>query len=535
MWFNYFAVLCILLFHHSDVTNGFFRKRQKWLRDISTTQRHYGIAASDVDDDGNFDWFVAGFDGPNFVLSYDFKTKRLKNIAVRYSPYASLMDERGQAVGVCACDIDGDGREEIYVLNTNDAFAGLSSYSDKLFKWRNGTYVDLYSDPVNWNITAMYYAGRSVACVDRTGSGRYSFVVAAYANDKNGKFAMIEMNIGHRENNIKTGHVVLVDVAEKVGIARATGGRGIVVGPILGNNGRSDIFFGNENSPWIVHSGDNFLFQNLGNGSFDDVAVAINLADGYSNARGVALGDFDENGFIDIVVGNWDGNHRLYLQTADTARFRNVANLNFNTPALVRTVMVADFNNDGQTDIFMNTFCGRNNVAMYNRLYTITKLSSGELRQADNDVGMADEPYGCGTGGSFADVNDDGRLDLILSHADSSFDPYVPPLTTYRVSASSRNKWIRVAPTTVYGGPARGALVTITFRNGRQLSQVIDGGSGYLCQMEPVAHFGLGSRTPSSLFVRWPDGRTYSKKLSRFEMNKVHSIDWGRSVYTRPR
>ncbi|OWF50042.1 cartilage acidic protein 1-like [Mizuhopecten yessoensis] len=527
----YISIVFFIFCYHFDVTEGIFRSKQEWLNDVKTTQRHYGIAASDVDDDGHIDWIVAGFDGPNFVLKYDVKAKRLINIAARNSPYAAIMDEAGQAIGISACDIDGDGKEEIYVLNTNNGFAGLSSYSDKLFKWRNGSYVDLYSDPVNSNITAKNYAGRSVACIDRAGTGRYSFIITAYANDKHAKFAMIEMDLYHRQNYARTGNIVLVDVAEQVGIAQATGGRGVVVGPILGNNGRSDIFFGNENSPWLKLSGDNFLFKNLGNGSFADVAVKLNLADGFSNARGVALGDFDENGWLDIVVGNWNGHHRLYLQDKDSGKFRNVANVQFDNPSLVRTVMVADFNNDGLTDIFFNHFCSRDGGPTHNRLTTIKKFGK-EIRQNVGDAGMADEPYGCGTGGSYADMDEDGTLDMILSHADSFADPATAPLTVFRASTTNRNRWLRVAPKTVYGGPARGALVTIGFSNGRKLSQVIDGGSGYLCQMEPVAHFGLGLSLPNSLFIRWPDGRTYNRRLNRLDLNEVHVIDWGWSVIT---
>ena len=47
--------------------------------------------------------------------------------------------------------------------------------------------------------------------------------------------------------------------------------------------------------------------------------------------------------------------------------------------------------------------------------------------------------------------------------------------------------------------------------------RVIDTGSGYLCQMEPVAHFGLGSKSPSSMTIevlRWPDGVTRSFDVS---------------------
>ena len=66
------------------------------------------------------------YNGPNLVLKYARAQKRLVNIAVdeRSSPYYALRDRQGNAIGVTACDIDGDGREEIYFLNTNNAFSG---------------------------------------------------------------------------------------------------------------------------------------------------------------------------------------------------------------------------------------------------------------------------------------------------------------------------------------------------------------------------------------------------------------------------
>lgn len=66
------------------------------------------------------------YNGPNLVLKYDRAQKRLVNIAVdeRSSPYYALRDRQGNAIGVTACDIDGDGHEEIYFLNTNNAFSG---------------------------------------------------------------------------------------------------------------------------------------------------------------------------------------------------------------------------------------------------------------------------------------------------------------------------------------------------------------------------------------------------------------------------
>ena len=90
---------------------------------------------------------------------------------------------------MAACDIDGDGKEEIYFLNTNQAYAGKAAYGDKIFKWRDGQYVDLFSDTVNADMPAKSFAGRSVACVDRKGTGRYSMAVATYSYRGEGKCA----------------------------------------------------------------------------------------------------------------------------------------------------------------------------------------------------------------------------------------------------------------------------------------------------------------------------------------------------------
>jgi len=70
--------------------------------------------------------FPLRFNGPNLVLKYNRTQNRLVNIAIddSNSPYYALRDRTGNAIGVTACDVDGDGREEIYFLNTNNAYSG---------------------------------------------------------------------------------------------------------------------------------------------------------------------------------------------------------------------------------------------------------------------------------------------------------------------------------------------------------------------------------------------------------------------------
>lgn len=513
--------------------DGMFIKTN-WLKNLDTSQLNYGVAVSDVDNDGSLEWIVAGFSGPNFVLKFDRATKRLINLAQDHR-YSAIADQGGQAIGVCACDIDGDGREEIYFLNTNNAYAGRADYGDSLFKWRNGKYVNLYTDPVNSRMEAKSFAGRSVACIDRLGTGKYSIVIATYSRGGVGNFALVEMDENHPSNEVSTGNIVLKNVASVAKIDKATGGRGLVVGPILGNNGRSDIFFGNEGNPWMGNPGDNFLFKNLGNGSFEDIAEQAEIQDKYNNARGISLADFNRDGLLDIAYGNWEGEHRLFMQfkaVGEARKFRNIANRQYAVPTKIRTVIAADFDNNGDTDIFMNNICSHRdpNDREPNKLFTVipnqfNNSSDPEIKKMN--IGQAKEPRGFGTGAAITDMDGDGVLDLLISHGESQ----TQPLKVYRVNRDvSRNQagkynWVRVFPRTKYGAPARGALVKLTTRTGRVYSSVIDGGSGYLCQMEPVAHFGLGEDKPMKLDVQYPDGVVVSASLRKSDKNKVHFVD----------
>lgn len=513
--------------------DGMFIKTN-WLKNLDTSQLNYGVAVSDVDNDGSLEWIVAGFSGPNFVLKFDRATKRLINLAQDHR-YSAIADQGGQAIGVCACDIDGDGREEIYFLNTNNAYAGRADYGDSLFKWRNGKYVNLYTDPVNSRMEAKSFAGRSVACIDRLGTGKYSIVIATYSRGGVGNFALVEMDENHPSNDVSTGNIVLKNVASVARIDKATGGRGLVVGPILGNNGRSDIFFGNEGNPWMGNPGDNFLFKNLGNGSFEDIAEQAEIQDKYNNARGISLADFNRDGLLDIAYGNWEGEHRLFMQykaVGEARKFRNIANRQYAVPTKIRTVIAADFDNNGDTDIFMNNICSHRdpNDREPNKLFTVipnqfNNSSDPEIKKMN--IGQAKEPRGFGTGAAITDMDGDGVLDLLISHGESQ----TQPLKVYRVNRDvSRNQagkynWVRVFPRTKYGAPARGALVKLTTRTGRVYSSVIDGGSGYLCQMEPAAHFGLGEDKPMKLDVQYPDGVVVSASLRKSDKNKVHFVD----------
>ncbi|KAI4530608.1 hypothetical protein MG293_019497 [Ovis ammon polii] len=127
-------------------------------------------------------------------------------------------------------------------------------------------------------------------------------------------------------------------------------------------------------------------------------------------------------------------------------------------------------------------------------------------------------------GGVVTDFDGDGMLDLILSHGESM----AQPLSVFRGNQGFSNNWLRVVPRTRFGAFARGAKVVLyTKKSGAHL-RIIDGGSGYLCEMEPVAHFGLGKDEASSVEVTWPDGKMASRNVASSEMNSVLEIPYPR-------
>ncbi|XP_047496721.1 cartilage acidic protein 1-like isoform X2 [Penaeus chinensis] len=496
----------------TDITQEVFRSNP----DSNPVQLNYGVAVTDVDNDGQLEIVVAGYNGPNLVLKYNKEEGQLVNLAINdpESPYYSLRDVGGNAIGVCACDVDGDGREEIYFLNTNQAYSGMATYSDKLFKFRNGRYEDILNDDINKNI-ASYFAGRSVACIDRNGNGKYAVYLANYASGNVGPHSLIEMD--ENRSDVANGVIALRNVANEAGIAKLTGGRGVTVGPILSKDGRSDIFCDNEH-------GANFLFKNNGNGTFTDVAAESGVSDSYEHGRGVMLTDFDGDGKLDIVYGNWNGPHRLFLQTADDEgrpKFRNIATEEFARPSPIRTVIAADFNNDGNLEVLLNNIAYRGPAP--NRLFQVLRGINGQDPSIKEiNIGDALEPNGRGTGGAVTDLDGDGKLEVILSHGESAEQP----ISIYRVNSDEENRpkgWLRVRVNTQHGAPARGAQVTLHTNNGKY-SRVIDAGSGYLCQMEPVAHFGFNTETPIRLEVMWPDTSFKAVDLNSTNMNSEMTV-----------
>ena len=417
----------------------------------------YGVSVTDIDQNGKYEFLVTGFGYANLALSHD--NGKLINIANENV----FSDEFRKTIGVAACDVDRDGYEEIYLLNT-DTYSGTKKYSDRLIDLEENKFLDMFEIEKNkedLNLTA----GRSVACVDRKGNGKYGLYVSNYGGPT--RFYEIE------DGKIK-------DKEENLNLNNVTGGRAVVSGHILTN--KSDIFAANER-------GSNFLLKN-NDGVFEDVAFDYRVDDVIQNGRGTVLSDILYRGRLDIISGNWQGYHRAYV--LENNQFKDIGNSKFDKPSRIRTIISADFDNDGYDEVFMN------NIAEPNKLFRIKE--NGIFEEIKFDVAL--EPKGYGTGAAVADIDNDGVLELIVSRGESKEQP----LTLYKAKVDKQSKYLRIKPINQFGAPARGATVTL-LTNQRKHSKTIDAGSGYLCQMEPVAHYGIRKNENNfKVEVKWTNG-----------------------------
>ena len=430
----------------------------------------YGVSVTDFNKDGKFDFIVTGFRFPNLILSY--KNGYLENINTNNL----FADQSRSTIGVAACDIDNDGFEELYFLNT-DTYSGQKQFSDRLLD-NDKNIIDLFQ--LDKNLSSLNLtAGRSVVCVDRNGDGKYGIYVANYGGPT-------------RFYELKKGSIV--DQAPLMNINRITGGRAVIAGHIVSNY--MDIFAANERGP-------NFLYINK-NGRFNDVAENLGVEDTFENGRGTTLTDFLYRGKLDIVSGNWNGEHRIFLNNRN--KFNDIASSEFKIPSRVRTIISADFDNDGFDEIFVN------NIGEPNKLFKI--LGDGQLKQIQLSNGL--EPLGLGTGAAIADIDNDGILELLVSHGESGLQP----LSLYKSNIKKPFKFLRILPKTTFYAPARGATVILN-TNIRNHAKTIDAGSGYLCQMEPVAHYGLrNGEKVNGVTIKWTDGSSDNFNID--ELNKTY-------------
>jgi hypothetical protein len=472
--------------------------------------------------------------------------------------------------GCAFLDYDGDGWQDILLINSM-AWPGHKRARSTLKLYRNnrnGTFADV-TRSAGLDIE-MY--GMGVAVGDYNNDGFPDILITC---------------VGQNRLFRNTGKGTFVDVTESSGLGKRQAFSTSALWFDFDRDGLLDLFVCNyvkwspEHDVFCSLDGKHksyctpeayrgetcWLFHNRGNGTFEDVTATSGIFDSSSKSLGVAMLDYDQDGWSDLLVANDTQPNKLYRNQRN-GTFKDIAveaGIAFSAEGKARAGMgvdVADFDNSGTPGVAITNF-DNEMIGLYraagNGNYADVAIASGVGLASKNTLG-----FGC----TFVDVDLDGALDLIVvnGHIDDTVREvrnvgYAQPpqlflndgkgtfreigsevgggfaapkvgrglaygdfdrdgdadilMTTnngpaylFRNDQTSGNRSIRFRLVgTKSNRDAIGAWVRI-FHAGSSQSRFVKSGSSYLSQSELPVTFGLGKRDKiDRVVIQWPSGR----------------------------
>jgi hypothetical protein len=510
-----------------------------------------GIGLIDYDNDGWLDIYVVNgstfdaLDGkqtpPHAALFHNNHDGTFTDMAAQ----AGVTNDRW-GMGVAIADYDNDGWPDIYVTN----WGRNRLYHNN----HDGTFTDVAEKAGvtlgNWSSGATWG--------DYDGDGRLDLFVAGYLHfdrdhlpvaEQNGvrnAFCMFRgepVSCGPRGLKGEPDHLfhnngdgTFTDVSEKAGVAdKATYyGLGAVFADV-NNDGRPDLIVGNDSTP-------NYLYLNKGNGKFEDVSYesgfAVNGVGQETASMGIAVGDYENNGRLDIFDTTFSDNYKPLYRNEGGASFADVSYEiglgEITVPFLSWGDAFIDYDNDGWKDLLMadghvypeaDKYAWGTSWKQRPMLFRNVGGKKFEPVPAVEGTGLADVIAGRGM--AVGDLFNDGKIDAVINVMDGH------PVLLRNVS-DNRNHWLGLkligggkAPTSKRSPrDAVGATVYVSANGMKQREDVLSGGS-YLSTNDPRPHFGLGQATKvDDIEVHWPSGRV--EHLIAPGMDRILTVSEGR-------
>ncbi|MEE9373390.1 MAG: FG-GAP-like repeat-containing protein [Saprospiraceae bacterium] len=254
----------------------------------------------------------------------------------------------------------------------------------------------------------------------------------------------------------------------------------------------------------------NQLYINKENGNFFQEYSKEYNVNKQMDGMGIAIGDIDENGYLDYYISNI-GDNVFYLGGYFGPEFTDVSHIyNINDgKGYSWGTFFADVDNDSYLDLYV----AKGSISDYddpqlNRLYHFDH-GIDDFIDISAQSGLNDEHKA--RGAVYADLNNDGLLDIIVNNVRISEDNDEKALI-YINKGNQDNNYVKLKlEGTDANSSAFGAFVEL-YSKGRRFIREVSGGSSYLSNNSTIVHFGLASSSIDSLVVSWPGGGKQSFK-----------------------
>ena len=215
------------------------------------------------------------------------------------------------------------------------------------------------------------------------------------------------------------------DVTAASGLAEPATSSQTAVWADINNDGLLDLFVGNEDQS-------SQLFLNKAGTTFVDISRSAGV-DRVGFTKGVSAADYDNDGFMDLYVSNFKGNNLLYRNNHDNTFTERARAAGVSGPGYGFATWFFDYDNDGWADLFATSYITSvdESVRAYlglapnaSRLKLYKNLGDGSFRDVTTEVGL-DKVF-MPMGANFGDIDNDGFLDIHLGTGNPSYASLVP-------------------------------------------------------------------------------------------------------------
>ena len=481
-----------------------------------------GVALFDFDNDGDLDLYcVNGSTLPKIDTPMPPTNVLYRNDGGVFTDVTNEVSvgDTGYGLGCCVGDYNNDGFTDLYVTN----------YGANVLYRNNGD--GTFTDVADAAGVAGDQFSSGCAFVDIDADGYLDLYVVNYVQfdpatnpectrQRVRTYCTPEALPGSVDTLYRNnGDGTFTDISEKAGIGATSGkGLGVVCGDI-DNDGDVDIFVANDTTPNFLYRNEHDSLKMTEDALFAGVALSEE-GRAYSG-MGTNLGDFDNDGYLDIVITNFqDQTNSLYHNTQN-GFFNEVSFAKGigerSLPYLAWGVDFIDFNNDGWLDLFVANGHLDDNIAEIDPIGTYTQPNQLFLNNRGvnfsemPDATIAQRKVSRGT--AFGDIDNDGDVDVVISNLKDS-------PTILRNDGGNASRWLNIELIGTHcNRDAIGARVMVVSGDLTQIREV-KSGSGYISQNDLRLHFGLADAVRvDTLTVRWGCGKRQT--LRDVETNQV--------------